>query len=41
MNLLRPIHIIEGERPLSIFQTAVKSKDDDDLNQKVIVIMLS
>lgn len=34
MNLLRPIHIIEGERPLSIFQTAVKSKDDDDLNQK-------
>ena len=41
MNLLRPIHIVEGERPLSIFQTAVKSKDDDDLNQKVIVIILS
>ncbi|XP_022800714.1 ras association domain-containing protein 5-like isoform X2 [Stylophora pistillata] len=33
MNLLRPIHIKEGETPLSIFQTAVLS-NDDDLNHK-------
>ena len=36
MNLLRPINIIAGERPLSIFETAVKPKEED--LQKVLVV---
>lgn len=32
MNLLRPINIVAGERPLSIFETVVGQKEEDQKN---------